>query len=58
MGDAYITYGRSKILVGKSDEKIPRRKLRRRWEDNVRMDLRRIGMEGVEWVHLAQDWDQ
>jgi hypothetical protein len=26
-----------------------------RWEDNVRMDLREIGWEGVDWMHLAQD---
>jgi hypothetical protein len=31
---------------------------RRRWEDNIRMDLREIGWEGVDWIHLAQDRDQ
>jgi hypothetical protein len=31
------------------------RKLRRRWEENIRMDLREIGWEGVDWMHLAQD---
>jgi hypothetical protein len=31
---------------------------RRIWEDNVRMDLREIGLEGVDWMHLAQDRDQ
>jgi len=25
-----------------------------RWEDNIRMDFREIGWEGVEWIHLAQ----
>jgi len=30
---------------------------RSRWEDNIRMDLREIGLEGVEWIHLAQDRD-
>jgi hypothetical protein len=29
-----------------------------RWEDNIRMDLREIGLEGVEWIHLAQDRDK
>jgi len=29
-----------------------------RWEDNIRMDLRNIGWEGVDWIHLAQDRDQ
>jgi hypothetical protein len=28
---------------------------RRRWEDNIRMDLREMGWEGVDWIHLAQD---
>jgi hypothetical protein len=31
---------------------------RRRWEDNIRMDLREIGREGVDWIHLAQDRNQ
>jgi len=30
---------------------------RRRWEDNVKMDLREIGWEGVDWIHLPQDKD-
>jgi hypothetical protein len=31
---------------------------RHRWVDKIRMDLRETGWEGVEWIHLAQDWDQ
>jgi hypothetical protein len=31
---------------------------RRKWEENIRMDLREIGREGVDWIHLAQDRDQ
>jgi hypothetical protein len=34
------------------------RKSRHRWEDNIRMDLREIGWEGIEWMHLDQDRDQ
>jgi hypothetical protein len=30
----------------------------RRWEDYIRIDLREIGWEGAEWIHLAQDRDQ
>jgi hypothetical protein len=30
----------------------------RRWEDNIRMDLREIVWEGVNWMHLAQGTDQ
>jgi hypothetical protein len=42
-----------KILVGK-----PEGRHRRRWEGNVRMDLREMGWEGANWIHLAQDSDQ
>jgi hypothetical protein len=31
---------------------------RRRWKDNIRMDLREMGWEVVDWMHLAQDRDQ
>jgi hypothetical protein len=31
---------------------------RHRWEDIIKMDLREIGWEGVDWIHLAQDRDQ
>jgi hypothetical protein len=30
----------------------------RRCEDNIKLHLREIGLEGVNWIHLAQDWDQ
>jgi hypothetical protein len=44
--------------VGKSEGKKPAGRFRRRWEDNMRMDLREVGCEGVDWMHLAQDRDQ
>jgi hypothetical protein len=31
---------------------------RRRWKDNIRMDLREIGWEDVDWIHLVQDRGQ
>jgi hypothetical protein len=34
------------------------RGLMRRWEDNIRMDLREVGWEVVDWIDLAQGWDQ
>jgi hypothetical protein len=46
-----------KIFVGKYEGKRPLRRLRSRWEDNIRMDLREIGWEGVDWMLLAQDKD-
>jgi hypothetical protein len=45
------------ILVGKLEGKRPLGRSRRRWEDN-RVDLREIGLEGVEWTYLAQVRDQ
>jgi hypothetical protein len=47
-----------KILVGKSEEKRPVGTPRRRWEDNIRMDLREIGWKGVDLIDMAQDRDQ
>jgi len=44
----------SKILVGKPEGKRPLGRRRRRWED-IRMDLRETGWEGVDWLHLNQD---
>jgi hypothetical protein len=52
MGDMKNAY---KILVGQPEGKRSCRRPRRRWEDNIRMDLREIGWEGVDWMHLAQD---
>jgi hypothetical protein len=31
---------------------------RRKWEDNIEMDLRETGWAGMDWIHLAQDKDQ
>jgi hypothetical protein len=47
-----------RILVGKLEGKRPLGRPRRRWEDNIRMDLREIGWGGMDWIHLAQDRDQ
>jgi hypothetical protein len=44
--------------VGKPERKSPLGGLRHSWEDNIKMDLRDIGWEGVDWMHLAQDRDQ
>jgi len=45
------------ILVGKPQGKILLGRSRRRWESNIRMDLREIGWEVLDWVHLAQNSD-
>jgi hypothetical protein len=45
------------ILVGKSEGRRPLGRPRRRWEDNIKMDLREIGFGDVDWINLAQDRD-
>jgi hypothetical protein len=47
-----------RILVRKPERKRPLGRPRRRWVDNIKMDLREKGWDGVNWVDLAQDRDQ
>jgi hypothetical protein len=47
-----------RILVGKPEGKRPLGRPRRRWVDNIKIDLRETGWDGVGWINLAQDWDQ
>jgi hypothetical protein len=47
MGEERKVY---KVLVGKSEAKRPLGRPRRRWEDGIRMDLREIGLGGVDWI--------
>jgi hypothetical protein len=46
------------ILVSKHEGKRPLGRPRHRWKYIIRLDLREIGWEGVNWMHLAQDRDQ
>jgi hypothetical protein len=46
------------ILVGNSEGKIPPGRHKHIWDDNIRMDLRKMGWKYVDWMHLAQDRDQ
>jgi hypothetical protein len=46
------------ILVGRPERKRELGKPRRRWVDNIKMDLREIGWGGMDWSDLAQDRDQ
>ena len=47
-----------RVLVGKPEEKRPLGRPRRRWVDNVRMDLQEVGCGYVDWIGLAQDRDR
>jgi hypothetical protein len=47
-----------KVLVGKPEGNRPPGRPRRGWEDGIRMDLREIGLGGVDWIRLAQDRDR
>jgi hypothetical protein len=55
MGERRNAY---RILVGTPEGKRPLGRPRRRWVDNIKMDLREIGRDGRDWIELAQDRDQ
>jgi hypothetical protein len=50
--------GRYRCLMGKPEGKRPLGRPRRRWEDNIKMDLQEVGCEGMDWIELAQDRDR
>jgi hypothetical protein len=47
-----------RVLAGKSEGKRPLGRPRRRWVDNIKMDLREIGWNGMDWIDLTQDRNQ
>jgi hypothetical protein len=47
-----------RVLVGKPEGKKPVVRPRRRWEDNIKMDLQEVGCGGMDWIGLAQDRDR
>jgi hypothetical protein len=51
MGEGGVVY---RVLVGRPEGKRPLGGPRRRWEDNINMDLREIGIDGATWIQLAQ----
>ncbi|KAJ4445035.1 hypothetical protein ANN_06834 [Periplaneta americana] len=52
MGESRNAY---RVVVGRPEGKRPVGRPRRRWEDNIKMDLREIGYDDIEWINLAQD---
>jgi hypothetical protein len=49
-----VTRNSYKIVEGKPEGKIPLRRPRHRYEDNITLDIKETGCEGVEWIQLAQ----
>ena len=47
-----------RVLVGKPQGKRPLGRPRRRWEDNIRMDLQEVGRSCGDWMELSQDRDR
>jgi hypothetical protein len=52
MGEGRGVY---RVLIVKPEGKRPLGRPSRRWEDNIKMDLREIGINGANWIQLAQD---
>jgi len=50
--------GVNRILVGKPAGKRPLGRPRRKWEDNIKMDLHEVECGGMDWIELAQDRDR
>ena len=50
--------GVQRVLVGKPEGKRPLGRSRRRWEDNIKMDLQEVGGRCEDWMELAQDRDR
>jgi hypothetical protein len=55
MGEKRNAY---RTLVGKPEQKIPLGRPRRRWMDNIKMDLGEIGWGGLDWIIVVQDRDR
>jgi len=55
MGEGRGVY---RVLVGKPERKRPLGKPRHRWEDNIKMDLQKVGCGVTDWIELAQDRDK
>ena len=47
----------TEFWCGKPEGKRPLGRSRRKWEDNIKMDLQEVGYGGMDWIELAQDRD-
>jgi hypothetical protein len=48
----------NRVLVGKYEGKTPLGRPRRRWKDNMKMDLQEVGCGDMDWIDLSQDRDR
>jgi hypothetical protein len=55
MGEGRRAY---RILVGKTEGRRPLGRPRRRWEDNIKMELQDVGWGGMDWIDMDQDRDR
>ena len=55
MGERRSVY---RVLVGKPEGRRPLGRPRRRWKNNIKMDLQEVGCGGIDWIELAQDRDR
>jgi hypothetical protein len=46
------------ILVGNPEKKIELGRLKRKWKDNIKTDLREVVYEGLDWIHVVPDMDR
>jgi len=50
--------GTYRVLMGKSEGKRPLGRLRRRWDDNIKINLQEVRWGDIDWIDLVQDWDR
>ena len=49
--------GMYRVLVGNPEGKRPQGRPRHSWEDNIKMDVQKVGCQDMDWIELAQDRD-
>ena len=52
MGESRVVY---RVLVGKTEGERPLGRPRRRWEDNIKIDLQEVACGNMDWIDVAQD---